>query len=304
MRLPHLAAVVAISAMVAIAVDAAYTIDRVVSSGMPRVEFSLGTAYRDVNYCGSQTLDIYVPAQTARQPLPLVVFVHGGGMTAGDKDNINPLLLSSLASADYAVASINYRLAPMSRFPAQIEDVKCSIRFLRHKAATYGLDRTKVFAFGASVGGQLVALAALTGPHSVFDVGAYLDQPSSVTAVVDFFGPANLGESSGFSSSGTLRVFGPDNGPGDLQRASPTHYVAPNAPPIMLVHGTQDAKVPVSQSIELYNDLAGAGDHSELVLVRNMGHMFVQVGPNPLDPGLDELGKDMADFFNRNGGDT
>jgi acetyl esterase/lipase len=285
--------------LVAIGLDAGYSISSMISASTPAVAFNLGTADRDVTYCGSQTLDLYIPAAAARHPLPLVMFVHGGGMTSGDKDNIRPIFLNALASAGYAVASINYRLAPMSKFPAQIEDVKCAIRYLREKAVTYGLDANEIFAFGTSVGGQFVALAALTGPHSGFDVGPYLDQSSALRAVVDFFGPANMNERAGFTPAGTLRDFGSNSSAADLSRASPTHYVIPNAPPIMLVHGLQDAKVPESQSIELYNDLIAAGDQSELVPVQNMGHMFMQVGSSPLDPSLDQIGTDMVDFFNR-----
>jgi acetyl esterase/lipase len=291
--------VVAIAAIVGISLCAVYTINGVLSASTPRVAFTLGTSYRDLTYGNAQRLDLYVPAAAARHPLPLAVYVHGGGMTAGDKDNMNPVFLNALASAGYAVASVNYRLAPMSRFPAQIEDVKRAIRYLRNRAARYGLDRSEVFAFGTSVGGQLVALAALTGPNSVFDVGPYLDQPSSVNAVVDFFGPANLTGDAGFSPTGYLRVFGVNWSQSDLVRASPTHYVVADAPPILLVHGVQDAKVPQSQSIELYSDLAAAGDQTQLVLVQNMGHMFVQVGSKPLEPSIDQIGRDIVDFFNR-----
>lgn len=299
-RLP---VVVAVAALLAISLDAAITINGVISSSTPRVVFSPGTAQRDLTYCNSQTLDLYIPAGAVRHPLPIAVFVHGGGMTAGDKTNISPVLLNSLASAGYAVASVNYRLAPMSKFPAQIEDVKCAIRYLRDRAAGFGIDGSEVFAFGTSVGGQLVALTALTGSRSRFDVGPYLNQPSSVRAVVDMFGPTNLTEDSGFSPTGILRAFGVNTSRDDLLRASPTHYVVPDAPPIMVVQGTRDAKVPASQSIELYRDLTAAGDQSQLVMVQNMGHMFVQVGPQPLDPSLGQIGTEMVDFFNRWMGD-
>ncbi len=128
------------------------------------------------------------------RPLPVAMYIHGGGMTAGDKSDLNPVFLDALASSGYAVASVNYRLAPQSRFPAQIEDVKCAIRYLRAKAPNYGLNASEIFAFGTSVGGQLVALAALTGPHSAFDVGSYPTEPSNLLAVADLFGPANLTE--------------------------------------------------------------------------------------------------------------
>jgi acetyl esterase/lipase len=291
--------VIAIAALVAIGLDAGYTINGVLSSNTPTLAFTLGPAYRDLNYCGSQTLDLYVPAAAARRPLPLAVFVHGGGTVSGDKTNLKPVFLNALASAGYAVASVNYRLAPMAKFPAQLEDVKCAIRYLRDRAAAYGLDPSEIFAFGTSVGGQFVVIAALTGPHSIFDVGPYLSQPSTLKAVVDIFGPANLSERAGFTPAGMLRVFGANSSQSDLVRASPTHYVVPNAPPIMLVHGIQDAKVPESQSIELYNDLIAAGDTAEFVPVQNMGHLFAQVGSKPIDPSLEQIGQDIVDFFNR-----
>jgi acetyl esterase/lipase len=298
MRASRATGVVAAAAILVIALYAAYTIERVISSSAPRVVFTLGAAHRDLTYCGGQTLDLYIPDAAVVRPLPLAVFVHGGGMTAGDKSNINPVFLDALASAGYAVVSVNYRLAPQFKFPAQIEDVKCAIRYLRHNARTYGLNGSEVFAFGTSVGGQLVALAALTGPHSAFDVGPYLEEPSSTTAVADMFGPANLTEGGGYSPTGVLRVFGLDNR-NDLAVASPTHFVVANSPPILIVHGVDDTKVPESQSMELYRDLTAAGDQTKLILVQNMGHMFVQVGPKPIDPSLGQIAQDVIDFFDR-----
>jgi len=223
-------------------------------------------------------------------------------MTAGNKSDLNPVFLDALASAGFAVASVNYRLAPKFRFPDQMEDVKCAIRFLRAKAPGYHLDGSEMFAFGTSVGGQLVALAALTGSQSAFDVGAYATEPSNLTAVADMFGPANLTErASGFSPSGIQQVFS-ENDRRDLELASPTHYVAPNSPPILVVQGVDDTKVLESQSIELYGDLRAAGDQAQLVLVQNMGHMFVQVGPKALDPSIGQIAHDVVSFFSRHTG--
>jgi acetyl esterase/lipase len=174
------------------------------------------------------------------------MYIHGGGMTSGDKSDLNPVFLDALALSGYAVASVGYRLAPQSRFPAQIEDVKCAIRYLRAKAPKYGLNTSEIFAFGTSVGGQLVALAALTGPHSVFDVGPYPTEPSTLFAVADMFGPANLTErASGFSPSGIQQVFGKSDRR-DLVLASPTHFVVPNSPPILLVQGVDDTSPQVA----------------------------------------------------------
>jgi acetyl esterase/lipase len=225
------------------------------------------------------------------------MYVHGGGMTAGDKTDLNPVFLNALASDGYAVASVNYRLAPGSHFPAQIMDVKCSIRYLRAKAEKYNLDKNEIFAFGTSVGGQLVALAALTGLHSAWNSGAYSSEPSNLAAVADLFGPSNLTErASGYSPSGIQDVFGRTDEM-DLVQASPTHYVVPNAPPILLVQGVDDTTVLKSQSLELSGDLGAAGDTTQLVLVQHMGHMFVQVGRKPPEPSVRQIAHDIVSFF-------
>jgi acetyl esterase/lipase len=268
-------------------------------SGSPSaaVPFSLGTADLNLTYCSSQTLDLYIPRAAVTRPLPIAMYVHGGGMTAGGKSDLNPVFLDSLASAGYAVVSINYRLAPQFKFPAQIDDVKCAIRYLRANAPRYGLNGSEIFAFGTSVGGELVALAALTGSHSAFDVGPYETEPSNLTAVADMFGPANLTQpASGFTTSGIQQVFG-SNDHRNLLLASPTHFVAPNSPPILIIQGVNDTKVLKSQSIELFHDLKAARDHAQLILVQNMGHMFAQVGLKSLDPSLRQIAKDMTRFF-------
>jgi len=227
------------------------------------------------------------------------MYIHGGGMTAGDKSDLNPVFLNALASAGFAVVSVDYRLAPGFRFPTQIEDVKCAIRYLRAKAPRYGLNASEIFAFGTSVGGQLAALAALTGTRSAWDVGSYRTEPSNLLAVADMFGPANLTErASGFSPSGIQQVFGKSDRR-DLVLASPVYFVVANSPPILIVQGVSDTKVLESQSIELYRDLKAAGDQTQLVLVRNMGHMFVQAGSKPIDPSLRQIAQDVVSYFDK-----
>jgi len=264
-------------------------------SAVPNVPFTLGIPDRNLTYCNSQKLDLYIPRAAVSRPLPLAIYVHGGGMTAGDKSNLNPVFLNALASAGYAVASLNYRLAPQFKYPTQIDDVKCAIRYLRLKAPMLGISGNDIVAFGTSVGGELVALAALTGSHSPFDVGPYPTESSSVLAVADIFGPANLTQAAAGMNNVFQQVFG--NNKGEAVLASPTHFVAANSPPILIVQGVDDTTVLESQAIELYTDLRAAGDQTQLVLVQNMGHMFAQVGSKPLDPSLAQIAQDMVSFF-------
>jgi acetyl esterase/lipase len=294
--MPRVSSIVCIVAILLISLYSAIAIDIVIASNAPpTVVFTLGTSHLDVTYCNSQTMDIYIPSTAVTRPLPLAVYVHGGGLTSGDKADINPAFLNTLASAGYAVASVNYHLAPLYKFPTQIEDVKCAIRYLRANALLYGVNGSEMFAFGTSSGGELVALAALTGTHSQFDVGSYLNESSSLTAAVDMFGPANL--TSYASYSDTLRVFG--NNQTDMVLASPTHFVTANSPPILIIQGVNDTNVPESQSIQLYEELTAAEDQTQLILVQNMGHMFVQVGSEPISPSLGQIAQDMVSFFGR-----
>ena len=294
--MPRVSSIVCIVGILLISLYSAIAIDNVIASNAPpTVVFTLGTPDLDVTYCNSQTMDIYIPSVAVTHPLPLAIYVHGGGLTSGDKADISPIFLNALASAGYAVASVNYHLAPLYKYPAQIKDVKCAIRYLRANAQSYGLNGSEIFAFGTSSGGELVALAALTGPHSQFDIGPYLNESSSLTAAVDMFGPANL--TSYASYSDTLRVFG--NNQTDMVLASPTHFITADSPPIMIIQGVNDTNVPESQSIQLYEKLTAAGDQTQLILVQNMGHMFVQAGSEPISPSLGQIAQDMVSFFGR-----
>jgi acetyl esterase/lipase len=296
MRMAQASEVVCILAIVLISVYSAFTIERVIVSNSPQpVMFTLGNAIRDVTYGNGQKMDIYIPRVAVTHPIPLAVFVHGGGMTSGDKSNIKPVFLNALASAGYVVAGVNYRLAPQYKFPSQIEDLKCAIRYLRANAQTYGVNGSEIFLFGTSAGGELSAIAALTGSTSQFDVGPYLNESSSVTAAVDMFGPANLTSYASYSTP--QKVFG--NNQSNLVLASPSHYVRANSPPILIIQGVKDTTVPQSQSIEFYNELTSVGDQTQLVLVQNMGHMFIQAGPNPINPSLPQIAQDMVTFFEK-----
>ena len=306
---PRFPAIVCIAALLLICLYSAFAIHRVIASNAPTVTFTLGTAYQDVTYCNSQTLDVYVPSSAATRPLPLAIFVHGAGLTAGDKGYLNPTFLNELARAGFAVASLNYRLAtgilsyrfaPSYPFPAQIEDVKCGIRYLRAHAQTYDINPNEIFAFGTSYGGALVALAALTGGHSNFDVGPYVTTSSAIMAAVDMFGPADL---PGWISSQSFHIAFASNR-ANLVLASPTHYVKANAPPILIVQGTADTTVPESQSVELYRKLSAFGDQTQLILVQQMGHMFAQAGSRPIDPSLTQIAADMVSWFERYGAES
>jgi len=263
--------------------------------------FTGHVAARDVTYCTVDGVDlkmnIVYPNSTGAEPA--VVYVHGGGWTGGSKDRVGPEA-TELIRRGYVVASIDYRLAPRYRFPAQIEDAKCAIRYLRAHAATYRIDPSHIGVWGGSAGGHLVALLGLAGTSAGWDNdGEYPDQSSAVQAVVDYFGPADLTDPvfAELHSDLMRSVFGA-SAPSDpaAAKASPVTYVKPGAPPFLIVQGDSDAVVPAGQSQELYSELNHAGDSARLIIVENAGHGFVPVG-SPISPSREQIARLTADFF-------
>jgi len=263
------------------------------------------TARAAVTYCTvggvALTMNIFLP-QTGAGPHPAAVMVHGGGWEHGDAGSPNRLspVESGLVSQGFVVASLNYRLAPQYLWPAQIEDVKCAIRYLRAEAATYAIDTTRIGAWGSSAGGHLVSMLGTVGPSAGYDVGQYLDQSSAVQAVVDEWGPADL-TGAGWGPAGTqaiTQVFGvaPGQASPVLRAASPVSYVAAGDPPFLIIQGAQDSTVPPSQSQEFAAALKSAGVPETLVMVQNAGHGLVPTGGVPT-PSVSQVNHMIVSFF-------
>jgi len=246
-------------------------------------------------------MDLYYP-KTMISSAPVAVYVHGGGWTRGDKASGAGLPeVQELVNRGYLVAAINYRLAPRYKFPAQIEDVKYAIRYLRANAQKYEADPNRIGAWGGSAGGHLVALLGVTDAKAGFDgSGGYLDQSSRVQAVVDMFGPADLTKLSAGATPRLLQIiFGPtDRNDEIFKRASPVTYVSIDDPPFLILHGELDELVPANQSQILHEKLKATGVPSALVLVKNAGHGFSPAG-GPISPSRQEITQMVADFFDR-----
>ena len=233
---------------------------------------------RDLEYVpgghARQKLDLYLPEKAAGPP-PVIVWVHGGGWWEGNKDWRRAV---PLVPKGYAVANINYRLSQHALFPAQIEDCKAAVRWLRANAKKYGLDPDHIGAWGPSAGGHLVALLGTTaGVKELEGTGGNLDQSSRVQCVVDWFGPTDLATMGGRydqPGSSVARLIG---GPvltnrEKADRASPLHYVTKNAAPFLIMHGDQDDVVPLSQSVKLAEALRRAGVEVTLQIYKGAGH--------------------------------
>lgn len=265
----------------------------------------LGTITRDVTYGNADgvalKLDIYYP-ETASGALPVAVYVHGGAWIQGDKnEGAGVKEIPELLKRGFLVASINYRLAPQYKFPAQIEDVKCAVRFLRADAINYCLDPDRIGVWGGSAGGHLVDLLGTTDESAGLEgLGGYLDQSSRVQAVVDMFGPADLNLLfQGPQAAVAEQVFGTsDVGSQALRLASPVNYVSPDDPPFLIIHGDKDNVVPLKQSQVLYDSLSTAGVPVKLVIVKNGGYGFNPVGGD-ISPNRSKITEAIIDFFEK-----
>ena len=254
------------------------------------------TVYRDVAYVTNgherQKLDLYVP--DTGENLPLIIWVHGGAWRGGDKTHYNP---KEYLKAGYAGASINYRLSQHAVFPAQIEDVKAAVRWLRANAETYRFDPNRFAAWGSSAGGHLVAMLGTTGDVAEFEVGENLEVSSRIQAVVDYFGPTDFLQMDAHSLPDGLVHDAPDSPESQLvggpiqehkdrvARANPITYVSKDDPPILIIHGDQDKLVPYHQSVLLHDALEEAGVTVTFYKVEGGGHGWFK------DPKVPELTK-------------
>ena len=228
------------------------------------------------------TLNLYRPNNFSGA-LPVVVWIHGGGWNSGRKEHCPAVML---VREGYAIASIDYRLTGTAPFPAQIEDCKAAIRWLRANAATYHLDADRIGAWGHSAGGHLAALLGTTGDVKDLEGnGDNLQFSSRVQAVCDVSGPSDLprmfeevsGTSDERNPKSAEAIEGLIGGPVEQNKAkataaSPIHYISKDDSPFLIIQGENDATVPVSQSQELSKALKAAGVETVLDIARGRGH--------------------------------
>jgi acetyl esterase/lipase len=217
------------------------------------------------------SLDVYLPE--AEHP-PVVLFAHGGGWRAGSRAVFVPHVSAAdsferIVAAGFAVVSVDYRLSAEAHFPAQVDDVRAALAWVRASGDEYGFDGSRVVLWGESAGATIVALVGL-------------EPDSGVLGVVDWYGPSNLlAMADGLSpddaavtrETGWLGVSALDD-PDLARRASPVFVVVDGPPPFHIEHGTADVAVPFAQSQELTRALAEHRGVFDLVAVPDAGHMW------------------------------
>jgi acetyl esterase/lipase len=228
---------------------------------------------------GNETLklDLYAP-KNLPGPLPAIVLIHGGGWCAGSKEDCRGLA-RGFAEQGYVAITAGYRLVPGYRFPAQLEDVKCAVRWLRADPERCHVDPDRIGALGMSAGGHLALLLGLTDSRDGLEGdGGHPEQSSKVQAVVNVMGPTDLARPGWPEATekmlADLLGGGRDRLPAAYWSASPMAYVRPNAPPVLTIHGTKDALVPYEQAQFLHAALLQAGVTSRLEPLQDKGHAY------------------------------
>lgn len=230
-------------------------------------------------------LDIARPSEGSG-PFPAVVFIHGGGWVGGNRAGFRGWA-EQAAKRGYVSMTISYRLTQIDPetklgkvpFPAQIEDCKCAIRWLRANAAKYNVDTKHIGVGGGSAGGHLSLLVGLTDEtHKLEGNGGHADQSSRVQAVVNVFGPTDMKTCWDTSAGARPFIQGlcgkPDDPKNSFKAASPVTYISSDDPPILTLHGSADTLVPPSQATLLDEQLKAAKVKHELLILEGEGHGF------------------------------
>jgi len=223
------------------------------------------------NLSPAEKLDIYLP-DDGDGPFPVIISIHGGGFMFGDKadEQLNPMLKG--LNHGYAIVSINYRMSGEAIFPANINDVKAAIRWVKANAAEYKFSPKRIALWGGSAGANLAALAGTSSDIKELEDMSMgnAKQSSRVMAVVDWFGPTNFllmdeqlketgnGKPDKSEANSMLsKVLGQKitEIPEKVKMANPESYITSDDPPFLIQHGTKDPIVPTQQSVLFYEKL-------------------------------------------------
>ena len=261
-----------------------------------------GLVYREPPGYRALTLDLYLPPKTVRRPaqgFPLVIYIHGGAFLVGDPRHNEPFadfpgVLASLSARGYVVASVAYRLSGEAVFPAAIRDVKAAIRWLRAHASDYEIDPARAMSWGASAGGNLAGLAAVSCHVPLLEPVTKDNEISDcVQGAVTWYGVFDIATmaSQAREENGSWRsvrnlpeylmlgCFASECKGGQIAAASAVSYVNAQDPPMLLIVGAEDKTVPYHQTLEMAEKLKAAGVPHELIVIPNVDHGFIGKTP-------------------------
>lgn len=254
------------------------------------------TTVKDVDYLGggrTEKMDIYLPQGKPGERFPAILIVHGGGWRTGHRNDKREVQLGEVfAKAGFVAASIDYRMVTDTAgcWPQCIHDCKTAVRFLRANAAKYAIEKGAIGAIGGSAGGHLVMLLAFSGGKDALNPpGPYGEESTKIQAVVDLYGIPDIA----VWGAGTLL-----KGVADREKAvvesSPVTYVDRASPPLLIMHGTADKTIDISQSDEFEKVLKARGARYAYRRVEGAPHTFL------IESKVGDFRADVVTFFRTN----
>jgi len=231
-----------------------------------------------------QRLDVYVPDGKTAEPRPVIVFIHGGSWQTGSRDQYR-FVGAGLAEKGYVSVVASYRLNPDVSFPAFVDDAARAVAWTLRNIDRYGGDPRRVFVMGHSAGAHSAMLLALD-PRYLAGAGT---SPDKLRGAIGLSGPYDFAIDSDLLRS----VFGSAAEPGDTQ---PVNFVRGDAPPLLLIHGTDDTVCWVTHSIRLTELIRAAGGQADLRLYPGLGHGATVGGFSRLGRGTAPTLEDVAAF--------
>jgi acetyl esterase/lipase len=240
------------------------------------------------------TLDVYQPPQGVTPKRMAIIHLFGGGFTSGNKNAgyiVNDV--RALGRLGYTNVSANYRLQAQGLWPAQIQDTKAAIRWVRANAAKIGIDADKIAIAGYSAGGMLSLLAAGTNGMAEFEgTGGNAGVSSKVQAGIGVYPLANVQMARNLFPA----TLSEQERAAAMEAASPAKYIGKDFAPTIFIHGTADTTVPMTSSIDFFTRLNAAGVPSSLTLIQGAAHAFdnaaldaVEVMAHSIDLFVDRL---------------
>ncbi|HVP67163.1 MAG TPA: alpha/beta hydrolase [Anaeromyxobacteraceae bacterium] len=229
-------------------------------------------------------LDVYRPRE-ATGPVPVVLFIHGGGWVAGNKEAAALLLLPYLAMG-WAAVNVEYRLAEVAPAPAAMEDCRCALHWIGRNAKAYAFDTSKVVITGGSAGGHLALATAMVPPAAGYDnacaaeddpswTGPWADPAPKVVAVVNWFGITDVAamlQGPQIRSYAVSWLGAQSDREGLAKQVSPISWVRAGLPAVLTIHGDADPVVPYAQATRLHEALTKAGVRNQLLTVSGGKH--------------------------------
>ena len=246
-------------------------------------------AYDDVH--AAQKLDVYLVESD--EPMPVMVYIHGGGWSAGSKNHVPGWLMDGMREGRFSVVSVEYRFTDIAPHPAQVNDCMRAIQFVRHNAADWNIDPERIGVTGGSAGGHLSLYVALHDEVADADSENRVERRSSrVKCAVSFAGPTDWSLLSELEHKHPayrqLIGYEPGTPAEDMdakakEDVSPISFASEDDPPIMQVHGDNDDIVPIEHARNMHERLNSVDVESELVIIEGANHGVAGAGPQVVE---------------------